>query len=199
MLLCASIPSSKSGITYTWSVFNFRTFCSCHYANHSEADFWNKHDFHVIEVGIKGAPEQSSTRRYSTGALSVTKSANSSVTAKANASLRAGKFFISTRHDKTCSGFICIVEAEVTIFMGTSTFVLVWFAFAWHEITIYWSHIIEFVLAGVQRKLEMDNQVACSSFCILFLAVCFLIIFLLWLGVWEKWKIPEDQYERISI
>lgn len=41
-------------------------------------------------VGIKGAPEQSSTRRYSTGALSVTKSANSSVTAKANASLRAG-------------------------------------------------------------------------------------------------------------
>ncbi|CAD5195547.1 unnamed protein product [Musa acuminata subsp. malaccensis] len=57
-------------------------------------------------VGIKGAPEQSSTRRYSTGALSVTKSANSSVTAKANASLRA----------------------------------------------------------GVQRKLEMDNQVACSSF-----------------------------------
>ncbi|URD80294.1 hypothetical protein MUK42_02499 [Musa troglodytarum] len=41
-------------------------------------------------VGIKGAPEQSSARRFSTGAVSVTKSANSSVMAKANASLRAG-------------------------------------------------------------------------------------------------------------
>lgn len=41
-------------------------------------------------VGNKGALGQNGTRRYSTGPLSVTRSANNFISTKANGSLRAG-------------------------------------------------------------------------------------------------------------
>ncbi|KAJ8464633.1 hypothetical protein OPV22_027185 [Ensete ventricosum] len=45
---------------------------------------------HTPPVGNKGALGQNGTRRYSTGPLSVTRSANNFISAKANGSLRAG-------------------------------------------------------------------------------------------------------------
>ncbi|URD89927.1 hypothetical protein MUK42_28211 [Musa troglodytarum] len=45
---------------------------------------------HTPPVGNKGALAQNGTRRYSTGPLSVTRSANNFISAKANGSLRAG-------------------------------------------------------------------------------------------------------------